>query len=809
MWAGDVTPEQALKQAQNFVQRQVTAGHRAPGATPQLALKGTVSGLYVFNVADDEGFVIVSNDDRTFPVLGYSDSGSIDPDNMPANMRAWLQGYADEIAWMNEHNIQPASQSSSRRTNRSVKTAIDPLVKTHWDQGAPYNNLTPYYRKIDGNYYYSTSYQDGYKHCATGCVATAMAQVMKYHQWPTSPTTNISEYIWQGNTLGPLTSTITFDWANMQNTYSGEYTEAQATAIATLMQYCGYSVKMDYGPQSGSITKNVADALKEYFDYKKGTTQYVSRSYYSYDNWVDLIYYEVAHNRPVVYGGASTGGGHEFVCDGYQYTDETDFFHINWGWGGKSDNYFVLSALNPYEQGIGGSSTNDGFRYGQDAVIGIQPSTGTGTTADIKPNVVNLTLESITPTPSAVALGKSADVTLRVTNNSDDAYDGDIVLVENGTLTESRIFQIAAHQTQDCVITFTPKEVGTDTLQAAFPNGDGYYSLSSQYALLTVVENPRPTNVAASNVTPTSATVTWDGSSDSYNLRYRIVKAVMYDFESAVPWVVDDFPPFTTYDGDGLPTYSLQGVTFPNQKYTGSVIAFQNGVLDDFAAHSGNAFGCFMDAVPDKEKGNGNNDWFISPEIEVTEGMIFSFWARSLYSTYGLERVKVGVYGTTDGTFSSYLVGSDETYLKAPVIWLQYSFNLSAYVGQTIKLAINCVSQDALAFFIDDIYIGNPNDDEWDATITDVTTPFELTGLKPETKYEVQVYANTEVESDWSSSVFFTTTSDGGSSTAIDLPNATSKSQSTGWYTIGGVKLSGKPTQKGVYIHHGKKRVIN
>jgi hypothetical protein len=214
MWAGDVSPEQALKQAQNFVQNQVTTGRRAPGATPQLALKGTVSGLYVFNVADDEGFVIVSNDDRTTPVLGYSTSGSIDPDNMPANMRAWLQGYADEIAWMNEHNIQPASQSSSRRTNRSVKTAITPLVQTQWYQGAPYNNMTPYYKKNGNNYYYSASYQEGYNHCATGCVATAMAQVMKYHEWPKNPTASIPAYQWNNIWLPaeetPLAST-TFD----------------------------------------------------------------------------------------------------------------------------------------------------------------------------------------------------------------------------------------------------------------------------------------------------------------------------------------------------------------------------------------------------------------------------------------------------------------------------------------------------------------------------------------------------------------------------------------------------------------------
>lgn len=498
MWAGDVTPEQALKQAQNFVQNQVTAGRRAPGATPQLALKGTVSGLYVFNVADDEGFVIVSNDDRTTPVLGYSTSGSIDPDNMPANMRAWLQGYADEIAWMNKHNIQRAPQSANRRTGSSVKKAIDPLVKTKWDQGAPYNNMTPYYKKSGNNYYYSASYQEGYKHCATGCVATAMAQVMKYHEWPKNPTASIPEYQWNNIWLPaeetPLAST-TFDWANMQNTYSGEYTEAQATAIATLMQYCGYSVEMDYGPESGSNTKNVADALKDYFNYNE-TTQFVSRSFYSYADWIELIYHELSQERPVVYGGSSSGGGHEFVCDGYQ---GEDYFHINWGWGGTSDNYFKLSALDPHEQGIGGSSSTDGYHYGQDAVIGIQTSEGKGTVLDVTSTAPNLTLNSITVRPQSVTLGETVTVTLNVTNNNTKAYDGDLLIYAGSIgFLGGGTFVIQPNETKDCNISYTPSGfTGTINIKALRPNavGSNSYLDSNKSAQLTVNSATATNNV--------------------------------------------------------------------------------------------------------------------------------------------------------------------------------------------------------------------------------------------------------------------------------------------------------------------------
>ena len=129
----------------------------------------------------------------------------------------------------------------------------------------------------------------------------------------------------------------------MTNTYTSSATGTTATAVATLMKYCGWSVQMDYGPSSGANSNMVATALKEYFDYNSTTTQWVSRSFYTSAKWADLIYHELANNRPVVYGGQSSGGGHEFVCDGYKYENGTDFFHINWGWGGMSDNYFVLS----------------------------------------------------------------------------------------------------------------------------------------------------------------------------------------------------------------------------------------------------------------------------------------------------------------------------------------------------------------------------------------------------------------------------------------------------------------------------------
>ena len=385
-WADEVTEEQALELARQFVtshnnRKPAPAVKSAPAmrSAPTVELAGLVSGLYVFNVSGNGGFVIVSNDDQTVPILGFGESGSIDPDDLPDNMRAWLQGYADQIVWLQSNGDGKSDGSiRSRATRRAAAmTAIEPLVQTNWDQGRPYNALCP---TIDDT------------KTVTGCVATAMAQLMYYHKWPKTACTTIPSYTTTTKdknkasyklTVSALDAT-TFAWDKMIANYSPvnpetgkRYvagTEEEQQAVATLMRYCGTALHMSYGlsANGGSSAYNEAIpyALKSYFGYDGGI-QHCYRKNYSYTAWVDLIYSELAAKRPVALGGQSTNGGHSFVCDGYRY-DDADYFHINWGWAGKSDGYFPLSALNPYEQGIGGSSSLDGFSFSQDAVIGIQ-----------------------------------------------------------------------------------------------------------------------------------------------------------------------------------------------------------------------------------------------------------------------------------------------------------------------------------------------------------------------------------------------------------------------------------------------------
>ena len=361
--ADEVNEAEARQRAETFLQER-GRGHlplmqQSPTGIKKSPGRSSRQPYFVFNVAEDKGFVVVSGDDRTIPILGYADQGTFSDDDatMPDGLRYLLDGYAEQLEWLDEH---PTEVRSANRTSTS-RHAIAPLIKTRWNQGAPYNLKCPL--------------TSDHEATVTGCVATSMAQVMYYHQHPTASSA-IPAYTTPTLKL-PVTAleSTSFDWDNMLPTYNSSATDAQKTAIATLMQYCGTALQMDYNTSAsgGSSAYNVSivEVLKMYFGYSNDAQTHF-RCFYSYNEWIDLIYGELADGRPVILAGQSTDGGHSFVCDGY---DADDYFHINWGWGGQSDGFFRLSVLDPYEQGIGGSSTLDGFSYSQEVATGLHPAT--------------------------------------------------------------------------------------------------------------------------------------------------------------------------------------------------------------------------------------------------------------------------------------------------------------------------------------------------------------------------------------------------------------------------------------------------
>ena len=375
VWAGPVSKDAALNSAKAFINGNLngTAMRKAPGINRQARLQAVIEtpNYYVFNVGQDEGFVIVSGSDKTQTILGYSDTGRIDLQQMPEGLRRWFGQLPEAVSYVESLPATASSEGATarkapglRRAKSDTKYFIPTLLASRWNQGDPYNLQCPSY----------TENGQTHDHSATGCVATGMAQVMYFWKWPaSSPAIPSYSYNWSGQqrTLDALPP-VEFKWDDMTDTYSSMSSQASKDAVSTLMRYVGQSINMGYGPASGAWAGNPPQKLVQYFDYDPNLF-WVDHSAYTFQEWVDLIYHELSEGRPVLISGDTSDltGGHEWVCDGY---DGNGLFHQNWGWGGMSDGYFVLTVMSPDNQGIGGSTSSDGYSMSHTIVVGLQPN---------------------------------------------------------------------------------------------------------------------------------------------------------------------------------------------------------------------------------------------------------------------------------------------------------------------------------------------------------------------------------------------------------------------------------------------------
>lgn len=311
---------------------------------------GQLNVAYVLGKENGNGYVVLSADDIMPPVLGYADSGSFDPDNIPPAMSAWLKEYSRQLSYAVEKGISGKFDSRSD----SELDIIPPLCASKWDQMAPYNNLCP---KVGG----STA--------PTGCTATAIAQAMYHHKWPAKGT-GVHSYTPAGfnQSLSFDFGNTEFHWEDMLDNYSGNYNTDQANAVATLMLACGNASLMQYGQnESGAYPYDAVYGMVKYLGYDRSAIM-AERDYYPSEEWNTLVYNELKNGRPVVYGGYNDVAGHTFIVDGY---NGDGFFHLNWGWSGMSDGFFRLTALDPDAQGTGGSSA--GYNFYQSAILNLMP----------------------------------------------------------------------------------------------------------------------------------------------------------------------------------------------------------------------------------------------------------------------------------------------------------------------------------------------------------------------------------------------------------------------------------------------------
>ena len=358
--------------------------------------------FYVFNINAAKGFVVVSADDNAQPILGYSGEGNFDSTTIPIQLKELLDTYTNEIGYLIKNKVtaptsikngwaelrNPAKKRKYELFGATV--IVGPLIQTAWDQGTYYNQLCPY------------DYQNGGT-TLTGCVATAMAQVMKYWSFPTTGVGTHS-YTPPNGLLGVQTAifdTTNYQWSLMPSQLTGSSTAAQVKAVATLMYDCGVSVEMEYGLQStgGSLAYTISyggqvpycaeNAFKTFFNYQSSISG-ILRSGYTDAQWINILENELNSSRPAICQGYNANGtnAHTYIVDGY---DANNFFHCNWGWSGGYQGFFSINSMVPY--------VTDTFTFYQQALIGIMPNT-TATTPEVARNVETGWLNTVPTMPT-------------------------------------------------------------------------------------------------------------------------------------------------------------------------------------------------------------------------------------------------------------------------------------------------------------------------------------------------------------------------------------------------------------------------
>lgn len=379
--------------------------------------------LYVFTPNQGNGFVVMSADDCAMPILGYSVSNAFLLENMPDHVAEWLSTYSNTIDSMRAYNATPTQRVSEAWNRLEGDRALPPvligdvlpMLSTTWSQSPYYNQMCP--ATASGQL------------TQTGCTATATAQVMKY--W-NHPTTGYGENTYSMMAYGTLTANFgntTYDWANMPNSLNASSTPTQVNAVATLMYHVGIAATMSYhtSAQGGSAAEVTAlngsptypsseNALKHYFGYSP-LLHGAYQEAFTNEAWIALLQDELTAGRPIIYSGNDNTGGHCFVLDGY---NNAGFFHVNWGWSGYLDGYFMIGALNPGQGGTGTNNTST-FNLRNTAIVGIEPVSNSGTTSTITVSIDNPAHGSVTGSGTYTTLQDT--VTLSVTANEGYRFD--------------------------------------------------------------------------------------------------------------------------------------------------------------------------------------------------------------------------------------------------------------------------------------------------------------------------------------------------------------------------------------------------
>ena len=370
--------------------------------------------------AKGSGFIVVSRS-NTFPAIIGESTHDFDSANIAPGFKWWMENISKSLAYRDANNMG--------RTAISVSTTIYPFITTKWNQDTPYNLLCPKVGSLTHGY--------------TGCVATAMSQILKYYNYPSTSkgSGGYSTVVGNDTIVRLATINTTYKWNNMSNTYTNNSATTPANiAVAELMRDAGYGANMEYGT-TGSAATNI-DATKAFannFTYNPYSLKYLMKELYTDDEWAQIIYNEIKNKRPILYGGSTkTNEGHAFVFDGINTDGNVD---VNWGWGGACDGWYDIFDLTPI--GLGDEfSSGTTFSEGNDMILGFDP-TSTASGSDF----------SIWATDNNCEFTKTADNKLNLTmtafyNVSYKSFTGDVaVIYENTTTNDLTVTYFAKSKT--------------------------------------------------------------------------------------------------------------------------------------------------------------------------------------------------------------------------------------------------------------------------------------------------------------------------------------------------------------------------
>ena len=706
---------------------------------------------YIFNVKDEQGFVIVSADDRVTPLLAYSFIGAYEPDRTPAPAFTWFMNHLKEqILYVLDQNLPASSEITKAWTILSDPAyqatdqiaGVNPMVHTIWDQGCYYNEDCP-----DDNSAINFCY-----HALTGCGATAMAQIIKF--WGV-PLHGVGSHSYFDPTYGNLSAN--FGAATYQYSAMPVELTAHNPEVAQLMYHCGVAQEMIYGPAGSSSYATAIDvAFSTYFDYNAAINWKWRASYIS-SQWISLLTGELDAGHPMIYYGNNNGeNGHFFICDGYQ---GTDFFHFNWGWGGYLDGFFYTDNLTP-----GTHSFNDN----QGAIFHIVPNQMPPPPTVYSMDFENVTDFSLTFDPWTV-VDVDGQPTYQITNHL-FPHSGEPMafICFNPT-------QVSPPMNADPEI--QPHEgnrFGACFSATTPPNNDWFISpqvqlqqggefsfwvksYTDKYGLERYKVGVSTTGINPGDFTfisgstylqaPTQWTKqTFDLSAYDNQVVYVAIQCVSND---AFIFMIDDlevktggqgglpsymtldfegladfttsFPPWSVEDVNGGDTYDILNISFPHSGEPFAYICFNPEQtippLTNMHAFSGSRLGACFSSIPPN---NPNNKWLISPQIQFGSNPAMSFWVQSYSDQYGLEQFNIGVSttGNNPGDFIIVNTGGPES---APASWTKKTFNLGAFANQAAYVGIQCVSDDIFIFMIDDIEISGNVGIEDDGTAPSVT----------------------------------------------------------------------------------------